>query len=108
MAFGSVARYGRDRALRWFIPWMWPIYVARGAIAVKNHVGDRLTERQFKRLIYLLRRSKGRPSNLTPKQRSEFKRLLDKVDPFDLVKALAAEFSPLPWPKAPASPRSAS
>jgi hypothetical protein len=108
MPFSGVAKFGGQRALRWFIPWMWPIYVARGAWAVKVHVGDRLTERQFKRVIYLLRRSRGRPSNLTPRQRAEFRRLLDKVGPFDLGKAIAAEFSPLPWPKAPASARSAS
>ena len=97
----SAAKFGGQRALRWFIPWMWPIYVARGAWAIKNHLGDRLTERQFKRLIYLLRRSRGRPSNLTAKQRAEFRRLLDKVEPVGLAKAIAAEYSPLPWPKAP-------
>jgi hypothetical protein len=103
----SVARYGGQRALRWFIPWMWPIYLARGAWAIKSHVGDRLTERQVKRFLYLLRRSKGRPSNLTAGQRQEFKRLLDKAEPFGLAKAIAAEFSPLPWPKAPAASQSA-
>jgi hypothetical protein len=97
----SVARFGGERALRWFIPWMWPIYVARGALAIRKHVADRLTERQVRRFFYLLRRSKGRPSNLTARQRQEFKRLLDRVEPFGLAKAIAAEFSPLPWPKAP-------
>jgi hypothetical protein len=107
MALGSsAAKYGGQRALRWFLPWMWPIYVARGAIAIKNHIGDRLTERQVKRFIYLLRRSKGRPSNLTARQREEFRRLLDKIEPFGLARALAAEFSPLPWPKAPSASRS--
>ena len=99
----SIAKYGGQRALRWFLPWMWPIYVARGAFAVRNHVGDRLTERQLKHMLYLLRRSRGRPSNLTAKQRAEFRRLLEKIEPFGLAKAVAAEFSPLPWPKAPAA-----
>ena len=99
----SVARYGGERALRWFIPWMWPIYVARGAIAIRDHVGDRLTERQLKRLVHLVRRSKGRPSNLTARQRPEFRRLIDKIEPWGLAKAITAEFSPLPWPKAPAA-----
>ena len=81
---------------------MWPIYAARSAIAAAGHVGHRLTPRQRKRLLHLLRRSKGRPSNLTLKQRAELKRLLDKIEPIALAQAVAAELSPLPWPKAPA------
>ena len=90
------------------VPWMWPIYVARSAFAVAGHVANRLTPRQRERLLYLIRRSKGLPSNLTPRQREELKGLLGRIEPIALAQAVAAELSPLPWPKAPASPRSAS
>ena len=108
MSLAGIAKFGGQRAAKRFIPWMWPIYVARSAYAAAGHVGDRLTPRQRERVLYLLRRSKGRPSNLTAKQREELRRLLDKAEPLGLVQAVAAELSPLPWPKAPPSARSAS
>ena len=108
MSLAGIARFGGERAAKRLIPWMWPIYVARSAFAAAGHVGNRLTPRQRERLLYLVRRSKGLPSNLTPKQREELKRLLGRIEPIALVQAIAAELSPLPWPKAPASPRSAS
>jgi hypothetical protein len=102
MSLAGIAKFGGERAASWVLPWMWPIYAARSAIAAAGHVGNRLTPRQRRRMLYLLRRSKGRPSNLTVKQRAELKRLLDKIEPIALAQAVAAELSPLPWPKAPA------
>jgi hypothetical protein len=102
MSIAGIARFGGERAAKRMLPWMWPVYAARSAIAAGGHVGNRLTPRQRKRLLYLIRRSKGRPSNLTPKQRAELKRLLGKIEPIALAQAVAAELSPLPWPKAPA------
>lgn len=108
MSLAGIAKFGGERAAKRVLPWMWPIYVARSAFTAAGHVGNRLTPRQRERVLYLLRRSKGRPSNLTAKQRAELKRLLSKVEPVALAQAIAAELSPLPWPKPPASPRSAS
>lgn len=102
MPFGGIAKFGGRHAAARFIPWVWPIYVARSAWAAGSHVSGRLTPRQRERVWYLLRRSKGRPSNLTAKQRTELRRLLDKIEPVAVAQAIAAELSPLPWPKAPA------
>ena len=101
MAFAGVAKFGGQRAATRFLPWAWPVYAARSAWAAGGHVGHRLTPRQRRRVWYLVKRSKGRPSNLTLKQRAELKRLLDKIEPLALVQAVAAELSPLPWPKQP-------
>jgi hypothetical protein len=108
MSLAGIAKLGGGHAAKRILPWMWPVYVARSAFAAAGHVGDRLTPRQRERVLYLLRRSRGRPANLTAKQRDELKRLLEKVEPFGIVQAIAAELSPLPWPKAPASSRAAS
>jgi hypothetical protein len=102
MSLAGIAKFGGQRAATRLLPWMWPIYVVRSAFAAAGHVGNRLTPRQRERVLYLLKRSKGRPSSLTAKQRQELRRLLGKIEPFGLAQAIAAELSPLPWPKAPA------
>ena len=108
MPLAGIAKLGGGYAAKRLLPWVWPIYVALGVVVAVGHIGDRLTPRQRERVLYLVRRSKGLPSNLTAKQRAELKRLLARIEPFALAQAIAAELSPLPWPKAPASPRSAS
>ena len=102
MQIGDIASFGARRTAARLLPFTWLIHTARGAWAAAGHVGGRLTPRQRERLWYLVRRSRGRPSNLTPKQRAELRRLLDKIEPVALVQAIAAELSPLPWPKPPA------
>jgi mono/diheme cytochrome c family protein len=73
-------------------------WLARGAlllaaaevvVAVRNHVADRLTERERKRMVQIVRSSKGRPSNLSDRERRELKALLGKVEPGVLAKKVA-------------------
>jgi len=97
----ALAKFGGQRAAQRVLPGAWLIYVWRSAWAAGGHVGNRLTPRQRRRIWYLVRRSRGRPSNLTLKQRAELRRLLNKIEPIALAQAIAAELSPLPWPKPP-------
>jgi hypothetical protein len=56
---------------------------------VRNHVVDRLNERERKRLVEIVRTSKGRPSNLSDRERKELQDLFAKVEPRALAKTVA-------------------
>src|SRR5882757_9388480 len=60
-----------------------------GATAVRNHVNDRLSEKDRQRMVEIVKASKGRPSNLSDRQRKELKSLLDQVEPRELAKTVA-------------------
>jgi hypothetical protein len=49
----------------------------------------RLSERERRRMLEIVRSSKGRPSNLSDRDRKELKSLLDKVEPRELAKTVA-------------------
>jgi hypothetical protein len=95
-------RYAVLRSLQWVLPWTWAIRGARGTYAAGGHLRRRLTPDERKRLLRLIWKSKGRRSNLTKREQMQIRRLVRKVDPRDTVRAVAAELSPLPWPKPPA------
>jgi hypothetical protein len=98
----TLQRSATLRALRWVLPWSWAVRGARGTYAAGEHVGRRLTPDERRRFLRLIWKSRGRRSNLTPREQLQVRRIARKVDPRDLVQAVAAEFSPLPWPKPPA------
>ena len=58
-------------------------------VAVRNHVTDRLSEKERKRMVEIVRSSKGRPSNLSERERRELRALLGKVEPGELAKKVA-------------------
>jgi tellurite resistance protein len=58
-------------------------------LAVRNHVADRLTQKERQRMLEIVRSSKGRPSNLSDRQRKELRTLLGKVEPGVLAKKVA-------------------
>ena len=56
---------------------------------MRNHVSDRLSEKERKRMVEIVRSSKGRPSNLSDRERRELRTLLAKVEPRELAKTIA-------------------
>jgi hypothetical protein len=94
-------RWAGLRALRWVLPWVWAIRGARATYAAGLHVHGRLTPVERKRLAALAWKSRGLRRNLTLTEQIELRRLFNKVDVRDTVRAVAAEFSPLPWPRPP-------
>jgi hypothetical protein len=104
MALISRERAGRWaglRAVQWVLPWIWAVRGARAAYAAGMHVRGRLTPVERRRLLSLVWKSRGRRRNLAITEQVELRRLLNKIDLRDTVRALAAEFSPFPWPKPP-------
>jgi enhancing lycopene biosynthesis protein 2 len=74
---------------RWLARGAWLLAAAEVVLAVRNHITGRLTERERKRMVEIVRSSKGRPSNLSDRERRELQSLLAKIEPRELVKTVA-------------------
>jgi tellurite resistance protein len=73
-------------------------WLARGAlllaaaevvVAVRDHVNDRLSPKERRRIVEIVRSSHGRPSNLSERERRELQTLISKVEPAVLAKRVA-------------------
>ena len=82
---GSAAARGR-----WLARGAWLLAVAEVLVAVRKHLLDRLTEKERGRMVEIVRSSKGRPSNVSGRERRELKELIRKVEPRELAKTVAA------------------
>jgi len=74
---------------RWLARGAWLLAAAEVVLAVRNHVTTRLSEKERQRMVQIVRSSKGRPSNLSDRERKELRSLLDKVEPRELAKTVA-------------------
>ena len=75
---------------RWLARGAWLLAAAEVALAVRNHVAGRLSEKERKRMLEIVRSSKGRPSNLSDRERKELRSLLAKMEPRELAKTVAS------------------
>ncbi|WP_320671448.1 hypothetical protein [Patulibacter defluvii] len=83
----SLIRRGAGRVVgRKVIPWLLLLDLLRETHA---HWQDQLSERERRRLTELLRQSRGRPGNLTERQRREVRELASKLDLVKLGKRAA-------------------
>ncbi len=82
---GSTASRGT-----WLARGAWLLAIAEGLVAVRNHLTDRLTEKERKRLVEIVRSSKGLPTNLSDRERKELSALIAKVEPRELAKTVAS------------------
>lgn len=67
----------------------WPLASVRVARTAHAQWQERLTARQRKQAWALIRASRGRPSNLTPKQRKQLQHLIGTLRPADFARGLA-------------------
>jgi len=81
----AASRSKRDRLRA--VPW---IALAQAGVAIGRRWRS-LSAKERVRLIRLARESRGRPGNLSPKQRLELGRLVHKLD----LKGIARELGPL-------------
>ncbi len=82
---GSAAARGR-----WLARGAWLLAAAEALVAVRNHLTSRLDERDRRRLVEIVKTSKGRPSNLDDRERKDLQRLIGKVEPRELIKTIAS------------------
>ena len=74
---------------KWLARGAWLLAAAEVVVAVRNHVSDRLSTKERKRMVEIVRSSKGRPSNLSDRERRELRALLGKIEPGELAKKVA-------------------
>jgi hypothetical protein len=74
---------------RWLARGAWLLAAAEVVLAVRNHIAGRLSEKERQRMVEIVRSSKGRPSNLSDRQRKELRALLAKTEPRELAKTVA-------------------
>jgi hypothetical protein len=72
--------------------------LAEIVLLAHDHFG-RLSPDERRRLVVLVRRGRGRPSNLSGRDRDELSDLLAKVEPRQFVGGAADRLSPVPLPK---------
>jgi hypothetical protein len=73
---------------KWIARGAWVLALAEIAILVKDHL-DRLDGDERRRLVEIVSASKGRPANLSRREKAELKRLVDKIDPKELATGIA-------------------
>jgi hypothetical protein len=74
---------------RWLARGAWLLAAGEVVLAARKHITGRLTEKERKRMVEIVRSSKGRPSNLSNRERKELQSLLAKVEPRQLAKTVA-------------------
>ncbi len=79
--------------MRWTL-WARVLILAEVALAVKRHL-DLLDEHERDELKRLVRKSKGRPSNLSGRERRRVREIVDKLEPAELAKEAAV--AAVPW-----------
>lgn len=82
---GSTAARGT-----WLARGAWLLAIAEAVMAVKNHLDTHLSARDRARLVEVVKATKGNPMNLTERERRDLKSILDKVEPKELAKTVAA------------------
>jgi hypothetical protein len=73
----------------WLARGAWLLAAAEVLVSVRNHLTERLDERDRRRLVEIVKTSKGRPSNLDDRERRELQRLFAKVEQRELIKTVA-------------------
>ena len=74
----------------WLARGAWLLAIAEVLVAVRNHLSDRLSEKDRRRMVEIVRSSKGRPSNLDDGERRELRELIGKIEPAELAKTVAS------------------
>lgn len=87
-ALGIAAR----TAMRWTI-WARILILAEVALTLKRHL-DLLDAKEKGDLRRLVQKSKGRPSNLTARERSRLREIVGKLDASALAKETAVAAAP--------------
>jgi hypothetical protein len=94
-ALGKISGSVRDPGAaasraRWLARGAWLIAAAEVVVAIREHISGRLDERERRRMVEIVRTSKGRPSNLSDRERKELQSLLAKVEPRELLKTVGS------------------
>jgi hypothetical protein len=76
------------------IPFFRILAIAQVAMLVGEHV-RKLSPRERRRLLALVRKARGRPGNLRPSEREELRSLVGKLEPGAFARNAASRAAPL-------------
>jgi hypothetical protein len=77
------------------IGWIgWTLLAAELAVLLKHH-WDRLEASERQRMIEIVGKSRGRPSNLSDREKRELRELVDKIGPRELAGNVVRTANPL-------------
>src|SRR5579875_1154366 len=89
---------GRAPALK-RIPVMRLLAMAEFTVLTRQHIADRLTPDERRRVLALVRKGRGRPSQLSHADRDELRSLIAKAEPRLLAGEAVEAISPVPLPR---------
>ena len=94
----GVGRIGKRFAMRskWLARRLWLVAAAETGFVTWRH-WKRLEPDERRRLVELARKSKGRPSNLSNRERRQVDELLDKLGHVELLGSVASTWLPFGW-----------
>ena len=94
----GAGRLGKRVAMRsrWLARRLWLIALAETGFVTWRH-WRRLEPDERERLLKLARKSKGRPSNLSSRERRQADELLDKLGHVELLGSVASTWLPFGW-----------
>ncbi len=93
----ALARIARRLPYLKRLPIMRLLALGEIAVLAKEHL-DKLESHERRRLLALLRDGRGRPSNLSRRQRDELEALIAKIEPRLFAGTAAEKLSPVPLP----------
>lgn len=93
----------RRKAMRG-VPLLWAFAVAEALTTTRRHFAG-VDPQTRRRTTELVRKSKGRPRNLSAAEKTELRRLVGEMDLWQLSKDLAAVASPVGMPGHRKKPR---
>jgi hypothetical protein len=70
------------------------LVIGQLALLLGEHV-RKLSPRERQRLVTLVRKARGRPKNLKPKEREELRRLVSKLEPTVFARSAVRKVSPI-------------
>ena len=80
------------------LPWLKVLVVAELALIARDHM-LRLSTDERRRMLELVRTTRGRRRNLTPAEQDELSALVAKAEPRLFAGTVADKLSPVPLPK---------
>jgi hypothetical protein len=80
------------------LPIMRLVLLAEVGLIARNHI-ELLTPSERRRLVVLVREARGRPRNLSPREREELEALVAKAEPKLFAAEAAEKLSPVRLPK---------
>jgi hypothetical protein len=93
----AIGRASKRLPLLKRLPVMRLLLLGEVALLARDHI-EKLTPKERRRLVVLMKDARGRPHTLPSRQRSELEALIAKAEPKLFAREAAGKVSPVPLP----------